>query len=195
VLSTLRPRSAADALYKARMQLQSDWPGAESIETPRLTLEPLRVEHADEMSLVLRDQAVYTYIGGGPPSVEELRSRYERQLENQSPDSSRGWLNWIVREREAHLAVGAVQATLCVATGRLSAELAWVIGVAHQGRGYATEAARAMVSWLRRLGVNEFTAHIHPGHGASESVAARIGLIATDGMLDGERRWASRDCP
>jgi RimJ/RimL family protein N-acetyltransferase len=172
--------------------LQSDWPRAESIETTRLTLEPLRVEHADEMRFVLRDQAVYTYIGGGPPSVEELRSRYERQVENRSPGGSQGWLNWVVRERETQLAIGAVQATLRGASGRLSAELAWVIGVAHQGRGYATEAASAMMSWLRRHEVNAFAAHIHPEHGASESVAARIGLMATDGMLDGERRWTSR---
>jgi RimJ/RimL family protein N-acetyltransferase len=112
-------------------------------------------------------------------------------VENQSPGGSHGWLNWIVRERETQLAIGTVQATLQGAPGRLSAELAWVIGVAHQGRGYATEAASALVSWLRRHEVNAFAAHIHPEHGASEGVAVRIGLIATDGMLDGERRWTS----
>lgn len=143
------------------------------------------------MSLVLRDREVYAYIGGEPPSVEELRSRYERQVAGRSPDGSRGWLNWIVRERETERMVGTVQATLCVASGGMSAELAWVIGVAHQGRGYATEAVGAMVGWLRQRGVTAFAAHIHPGHGASERVAARIGLVATDTVRDGEIRWAS----
>lgn len=174
--------------------MATDWPGAESIETPRLTMEPLRIEHADEMHSVLRGQAVYAYIGGRPPSVQELRSRYARQVKGQSPDGSQGWLNWIVRERATQLAVGTVQATLRVAPGRLSAELAWVIGVGHQGRGYATEAACGMVGFLGEHGVNAFTAHIHPGHGASETVAARIGLIATDGMRQGEVRWASETC-
>jgi RimJ/RimL family protein N-acetyltransferase len=99
-------------------------------------------------------------------------------------------LNWIVRERETQRMVGTVQATLRVAAGSVSAELAWVIGVAYQGRGHATEAVRAMVGWLRRRGVNGFAAHIHPGHGASERVAAHIGLVATDAVRDGEIRWA-----
>ncbi len=171
------------------MHLHSEWPGAETIETRRLTLEPLRVDHADEMILVLRDQDVYAYTGGEPLSLEELRSRYARQVAGQTPNGSQGWLNWIVRERGTQLAVGTVQATLCVEQGSMSAEIAWIVGVAHQGRGYATEASSAMVEWLRRHGVDMFAAHTHPGRSASEGVARRVGLTATDAAREGETRW------
>jgi hypothetical protein len=35
--------------------------------TERLTLEPLRPEHADEMVAVLGDPALYEFTGGTPP--------------------------------------------------------------------------------------------------------------------------------
>lgn len=168
-----------------------DWPAAELIETPRLTLEPLRVEHADEMAGVLADPRLYDYIGGTPPSPAQLRTRYALQIAGHSPDGRQGWLNWIVRERDAGAAVGIVQATIGVVDGRRAAELAWVIGIAHQGRGYATEAAGAMLTWLRSRGAQTVTARVHPEHRASIAVAGHIGLSATDVIEDGETRWVS----
>jgi RimJ/RimL family protein N-acetyltransferase len=84
-------------------------------------------------------------------------------------------------------AVGTLQATLSGA----EAELAWVVGSAHQGRGYASEAAVAVRDWLRTQGIEEFTAHIHPDHAASAGVARRLGLVAGAVRQDGEVRWAS----
>jgi len=169
-----------------------DWPTAEPIETPRLTLEPLRVEHAGEMAEVLADPRLYDYIGGGPPSPAQLRTRYALVVAGHSPDRRHGWLNWIARERDTGAAVGSVQATIGVVGDRWEAEVAWVIGTAHQGHGYATEAAGAMVAWLRSRGVQTVTAHIHPEHDASMGVARNLGLTATDVPDDGETLWVSR---
>lgn len=169
------------------------WPRSEPIETARLTLEPLRIEHAEEMSAVLADRRLYEYIGGESPAVGELRARYEKQVVGHSPDGAQGWLNWVVRDRETAVAVGTVQATLSRTPGHVSAELAWTIAVAHQRRGYATEAAEGVLTWLRVRGVDRFTANIHPEHEASMTVARRLGLSATDVMNDGETRWVSAD--
>ena len=48
-----------------------------------------------------------------------------------------------------------------------AAELAWVVAVPHQGRGYAREAALAVRDRLRDAGVTGFSAYIHPDHTAS----------------------------
>ena len=82
-------------------------------------------------------------------------------------------------------AIGFVQAT--VVEGR--ADVAWLIGVAWQGSGYATEAAQAMIDWLRLRGVETITAHIHADHAASAAVAARVGLAPTEEIEDGEVVW------
>jgi RimJ/RimL family protein N-acetyltransferase len=70
-----------------------------------------------------------------------------------------------------------------------SADIAWLIGVPWQGRGFAAEAARGLVDWLERAGVSVITAHVHPDHHASSAVAARGGLEPTDRIDDGERVW------
>jgi RimJ/RimL family protein N-acetyltransferase len=158
------------------------------LATQRLDLEPLRVGHADEMAAVLADVRLHAFIGGSPPDAAQLREQYRRQVVGRSPDGTQRWLNWIVRRREDGAALGYVQATITHAS---AAEVAWVVGTAHQGAGYAREAARAMVAWLREQGVKELLAYIHPGNGASETVARAVGLAPTDTVVDGEVCWRS----
>jgi RimJ/RimL family protein N-acetyltransferase len=85
-----------------------------------------------------------------------------------------------------------VQATLTRDGGRWTAAIAWVVGVPWQRRGYATEAALALVGWLGGQEVDEIVAHIHPGHLASAQVAARAGLRPTPDQVDGEQVWRLR---
>ncbi|PYS55573.1 MAG: hypothetical protein DMG13_03490 [Acidobacteria bacterium] len=58
-----------------------------------------------------------------------------------------------------------------------------------QRRGYATEAAKAVVDLLVRSGVREIRASINPAHGASIAVAERLGLQRTAEIADGELIW------
>jgi RimJ/RimL family protein N-acetyltransferase len=167
------------------------WPAAEVIETERLVLEPLRVEHAAEMAPVLDDVALHRYIGGRPASVGELGDRYRRQAVGRSPDGTEGWLNWVIRCRASGQPVGTVQATVSRDGRRRQAELAWVIGIPWQRLGYAVEAATGMADWLRGCGIPLLVAYVHPEHRASERVAERLGFTATDVVVEGETRWTS----
>jgi RimJ/RimL family protein N-acetyltransferase len=160
---------------------------AEPIESDRVTLSPLAVGDAEQMAVVLADPELYTFTGGTPPTVDELRARYRRQVVGCSPDGTQLWRNWIVRPAGTEEPVGFVQAT--VAGDGSSADIAWVIGSPWQGRGYATAAAAAMVDWLCRRGVERFSASIHPDNAASNAVARRLGLRPTDEFDDGERVW------
>ncbi|MDQ0831145.1 RimJ/RimL family protein N-acetyltransferase [Streptomyces achromogenes] len=160
----------------------------EPIGTARLDLLPLRVDHAAHMATVLADPALHTFIGGAPSPPEELRARYERLVAG-SPDPSVSWCNWVLRTRDDGCLAGTVQATV---SGRAEAEIAWVVGVAWQGRGLACEAARGLVGWLREQGVRTIVAHVHPDHRASAAVAAAAGLSPTREEQDGEIRWRSR---
>jgi RimJ/RimL family protein N-acetyltransferase len=177
------------------------------LDSERLVLEPLRTEHAAELAPVLDDVALHRFIGGEPLGPEELRARFERQARGRSPDGRDWWLNWALRERSTGRPIGIVQATvrrpdpepesqsepeLATATATVSvAELAWVIGTAAQGRGFAKEAVAAVASWLRGCGASRLRAHIHPDHEASMAVARSVGLAPTDVVVDGEVRWES----
>jgi RimJ/RimL family protein N-acetyltransferase len=172
--------------------VEPEWPTADVIETARLSLEPLRADHAAEMAPLLDDDALHRYIGGRPATRSELRDRYRRQSAGRSPDGREGWLNWVVRHRASGTAVGIVQATLRRDGERLTAELGWVIASRYQRRGCAGEAAIGMAAWLGHQGVQRLVAHVHPEHQASIRVAERLGLTPTEVVVDGEVRWATR---
>jgi len=174
------------------------WPRSGTLRSGRLVLEPLRPEHAGDLFPVLDDPRLHTFTGGAPDTREELRARVARQAAGVSPDGRRGWLNWVLRRREGGDVVGTVQATLtrvadgpAESPGALQAELAWVVGSEHQGHGYATEAAEAVVCWLAGCGVVRRCAHVHPDHVASAAVARRLGLRPSDRFVDGERLWTT----
>ncbi|MGW0332119.1 GNAT family N-acetyltransferase [Streptomyces sp. NPDC003011] len=161
---------------------------AEPLSTPRLDLLPLRAEHAEEMAAVLSDPALHAFTGGTPHSPAALRDRYERLVAG-SPDPAVSWCNWVLRPRAQACLVGTVQATVTRADAGHLAEIAWVVATPWQGRGFASEAARALVGWLGRGSVRTVVAHIHPGHLASAAVARAAGLAPTEDEQDGERRW------
>ena len=162
---------------------------AETIETARLVLVPLRIEHAEPMAIVLADPQLHVFTGGAPETAPQLRSRYARMLAGPS-DPGVSWCNWVIRLRENHQLTGTVQATVSPdADDGLYVEVAWVIGTAWQRRGIATEAARALVDWLARQPIHAVIAHIHPDHRASAAVATAVGLTPTAEVHDGEIRW------
>ncbi|MEU1225405.1 GNAT family N-acetyltransferase [Streptomyces sp. NPDC005828] len=160
-----------------------------TVRTQRLDLVPLAVAHADEMARVLADRTLHTFIGGAPLTAPELRARYER-LTAGSPDPAVLWCNWVLRHRTEARLTGTVQATV-TDEGR-TAEVAWVVGTAWQGRGLAREAAEALVALLVDRGVRTVVAHVHPDHAASAAVARAAGLTPTDEEQDGEVRWELR---
>jgi RimJ/RimL family protein N-acetyltransferase len=180
------------------------------IRTARLTLLPLGAEHADELVGVLGDPALHTFIGGRPETLDELRGRYARWAAG-SPDPEVRWLNWAIRFDAAKRLVGTVQATVTGPRARVGvadaqgqagvagtqgevagtrAEVAWVVGTGWQGRGFATEAARGLLGWLREEGVRTVAAHVHPGNVASARVTRALGLRATGQKQDDEDEWS-----
>ena len=160
---------------------------AEVISTERIDLLPLRVEHADEMTGVLSDPALHTFIGGAPDTMDEVRSRYRRLVAG-SPDPSVVWCNWVLNLREAESLVGTVQATISSLDREPVAEIAWIVGTPWQGRGIASEATRGLVGWLTPQ-VHTVVAHIHLDHVASAAVAAACGLWRTELRQDEEFLW------
>jgi RimJ/RimL family protein N-acetyltransferase len=164
-----------------------------TLTTARLRLVPLTVADAADLATAMSDPSIFTFIGGQPPMVDEVAARIGRYLAG-PPKSGDAWHNWAIRLRDAADGAGALighlQATVREA-GR-SVEIAWLVGTPWQRRGYAVEAAAALRDWLDESGAGEVVAHIAPGNIASERVAERIGLHATDELQDGEVVWRLR---
>jgi RimJ/RimL family protein N-acetyltransferase len=165
------------------------------ILTTRLELVPVIADDADEMAEVCGDERLYVFLGSRPTTTEELRAQFARLAADRLADKERtAQCNWTVRRRSDGRAVGMLQAAFSD-QGR-AAEIAWAVGVPWQGQGIASAAARAVVAWLERRGVATITAHIHPDHRASATVATQAGLQPTGEYRDHqsirEQRWRWR---
>ena len=163
-----------------------------TIDSERLRLLPLRTHDAEEMAIALSASTLYEFIGGSPPTPDELRDLYARWIAG-PPRASEAWHNWAIRLVADGTLIGHVQAT--VLDGGDRADIAWILGSPWQGHGYATEAAAAMLGWLESAGVRTITAHIHPRHAASARVAERAGLEPTDEIEGGEVVWRRDSTP
>ena len=142
-------------------------------ETERLRLEPLVVAHAAELFGALAEPGLYLYIPREPPgSVAAVRARLERLVGRRSPDGAELWLNWVMRAEGAP--VGMLEAT--VQPDR-TAWVAYTVFAAAQRRGYATEAVRWLLGWLREaLGVERALATVDPRNAASVALLGRLGF-------------------
>lgn len=156
-----------------------------TLTTTRLRLTPLVPSDATEMFEVLRNPGIYDFIGGAPPTLEQLQNRYVRLAVGHDDAGSQLWFNWIMRHDTE--AIGTIQATYFREPA--SIDVAWITGIAWQRRGFTSEAAREVCAGLRQAHTGAITAHIHPDHAASNQVAAAVGFVPTDRCSDGETEW------
>ena len=146
-----------------------------TIQRPNLVLDPLTAADASAMFALLQDGSLFRYMDDQPPhSVEQLRAVYARRAIGRSPDGTELWFNWIVRS-SAGVAMGFVQATL-LADGRCL--VAYVLGSAFQGQGYAGQAVQAMLDFLaQQHGVRRCWAQVEAQNLRSIHLLERLGFV------------------
>ena len=154
-----------------------------ALETPRLRLDPQRAEHAEAMFDGLSRESLYEFLAEEPPaSVGALRKRYARLESRRPPRGDGRWLNWVVLTKPELRASGYVQATVSGST----ASIAYVLFEHVWGRGFAREAAEAMLGELRdTYSVLSATATVDPRNRRSIRLLEQLGFT-----LAGTRRGA-----
>lgn len=143
--------------------------GAPTLYSDRLTLGPVRDDHADAfMDFCTTDAARFI---GGPTDREDAWVGVAMQA---GQWTLRGYGTFWVSETATGTPVGRVG--IFHPGWRSEPELSWVIYPAFQHRGYATEAAEAVRGWAYgTLGFGPLMSLIDPANTASERVADRLG--------------------
>jgi [ribosomal protein S5]-alanine N-acetyltransferase len=154
-----------------------------SIQTDRLSLEPLVPEHAEKLFALLSDERLYEYLDAAPPaSASVLEQRYRRWSGGRSPDGIEVWLNWAARLHGTGEYVGWFQATI----GADDAQIAYLVFVPYQRQGYAFEASEAIVRHITvDLQVKRVRATADPKNKASIELATALGLSVIEIGADG----------
>lgn len=154
-----------------------------AIVTERLLIRSLRdSDHAD-LCAVFTDPVAMRFIGttGATRSPEEVRERMGRMMEL---ERERGLAFWAVELREADEAAGAPAGTVIGDCGLVpiahkgpEIEIGYRLAQRFWGRGYATEAARAVLSHgFGALGLERIIAVTIPENYASQHVLSKIGM-------------------
>ena len=153
----------------------------QTLATSELVLEPLVTAHAEAMFDVLGNPAHYRYLDeAAPPSVDHLRRLYTRLEARLSPDGSQVWLNWVVRRPGLPL-LGYVQATVMPNS---TAWVGYVFSAQHWGRGYATQAGKALLEHLvSDYGVKRFLASVEMANLRSVRLLQRLGFHEASGPV------------
>ncbi len=171
-----------------------------SPDTPRLSLIPCTTEHL--LGLIQHPERFAELTGF--PVAEGLRNffvsgevspEWLAQLEKSShPDPWR--YGFFVLERESHTAIGTA-GFKGPPDGADTVEIAYGIVPAFEGRGYATEAAGALVEFASASGeVRLVRAHTLPERNASARVLEKCGFRLLGEVVDPEDgpvwRWEHR---
>jgi RimJ/RimL family protein N-acetyltransferase len=150
---------------------------APAIDTERLTLRGHRIEDFDELVALWADPVVTKFIGGKPFTREETWARF---LRNVGHWEVMGYGFWAVRERAGNRYVGDVgigEFKREMEPAITDPELGWSLASWAHGKGFATEAVRAVIEWgTVRFGGRRMVCGIADGNLASIRVAEKCGF-------------------
>ncbi|HEX8929617.1 MAG TPA: GNAT family N-acetyltransferase [Actinomycetota bacterium] len=143
------------------------------IETPRLILRGWRPGDVRPYAAMLADPAAARFITrGGRP--HDARQSWAEAAFMAGHWQLRGYGMFVVEERETGAFVGRVGPLR--PEGWPALEIAWAVAPEAQGRGYATEAARAATEWtFATLAPQRIVSLIHAENAASRRVAEKLG--------------------
>lgn len=148
------------------------------IETERLRLRGHRVADFKDCAAMWADPIVTQYIGGRPFTAEEVWARLLRYAGHWT------WLGfgyWLIEDRETGHFVGELgfadfKRALDPPLNATMPELGWALAATAHGRGYATEAVRAAITWGdTHLGATATMCLIDPANQPSIRVAQKCG--------------------
>lgn len=157
------------------------------VETPRLVLQPVRAGDLDDLLVVNGDAETTRFLPyaawGGPDDARAWFDRIGGQV------AAGDAVQLVVAEREGGRVIGALVLMRFDDPSR-RAEVGYVLGRAHWGRGLMREALQAAVAWaFGPLGLRRLEAELDVRNVASARLLERVGF-EREGLR--RARWARR---
>lgn len=165
----------------------------EPLVTERLVLRRSVPEDAEAISAYRSDPEVHRYQGWQRTDPESVRAEIEEMARREPGDP--GWVQLSVVERASGRLVGDV-GLYGVAAEPGVVKVGYTIAPAFQGRGYGTEAMRALVAFaFDALGAEIVRAYADADNVASHRVAEKVGMRLVERFRtvdDGQEWWGVR---
>ena len=132
------------------------------LETARLLLRPHEPRDLDAFCAMEMDAAVRRYVGGFPRTRRESEEKFRKA----------GLNAIILKSEERYIGRAGLHPAAGGATG-----IGFYIAPAYWGRGFATEAARAVIEYgFGTLALSRIVAQVETGSAASSRVLQKLGF-------------------
>lgn len=144
-----------------------------TLTTERLTLEPLRDEHAESIIGLFTDPTMSSYLGGDLTIRENAEAMVRRRRAYDGPPELG---HWVFIEGDSVVGLGHLRPSWEL-PGAVP-EIGWYLARRHGGRGLATEGARALLRYgLDQRRLHSVWALIHVDNAPSLRLADRLGFL------------------
>ncbi|WP_435339391.1 GNAT family N-acetyltransferase [Klebsiella aerogenes] len=145
------------------------------LETPRLKLEPFDDAHFSGLRVMDSDSGVMRYINKGIVKTPEETREGIRKVQARWIKYKFSW--WVIKEKFSGMIVGAACLQHLANVDGEPLEIGWRLVTEHQGKGYATEAAKAIIDFaVEHVGATYLVAVADPENIPSLRVMQRIGM-------------------
>lgn len=145
------------------------------VETARLRLEPYDDTHYQGLRVMDSDAEVMRYINHGIAKTPEQTWETLRRVQQRWQQYGYSW--WAIKEQVSGEIVGAACLQHLGNNDNAPLELGWRLLPNHTGKGYATEAARAIIDFaVKQTGTDYLVAVADPENIPSQRVMQRLGM-------------------
>ncbi|QNO36466.1 GNAT family N-acetyltransferase [Protaetiibacter sp. SSC-01] len=162
------------------------------LETERLELRLLEESDFEAMTVYRGDPEVCRFLPFPPQSVDDIRGRIGRAIGSTSLEVEPGAVTVGIVRREDGLLIGDL-VLFHLQPEHGTAEVGWVMRPDVAGRGYATEAVRALLGAAFGVyGLRRIVARIDAENTASARLAERLGMRLEAHLVENEwykGRW------
>ena len=145
------------------------------LTTARLLLRPFRPDDHADLHAMAGDPEVVRWMDWGPNTPEETSVFLGYALVSETEEPRRTWKFAVVRQSDGAL-IGSAELHI-ESPEHSRGTMGYLVDPAAQGRGYATEAARAVLTHgLTEGGLHRVTATCDPENTGSIRVLEKIGM-------------------
>jgi RimJ/RimL family protein N-acetyltransferase len=158
------------------------WP----LVTARLRLRPFEARDLEPLCAIHSDAGVARWLYTEPRSHEETQELLARKIAGSRLAAEGGWLAAAAVLPETDELVADV--SLCWASeAHRQGEIGFLVHPAHQGKGYATEAARALLDFaFGGLGLHRVVGRLEARNTASARVLEKLGMRREAHLVENE---------
>jgi RimJ/RimL family protein N-acetyltransferase len=164
--------------------MKPDWP----LETERLVLRPYNDGDLENLHAVYSQPEVARWLYYGPSTLEESRAKLARKIAGGELTEENG-LCAAVQLRDGTYVGDAV--LFYGSVEHKTVEVGFAFDPRHQGKGYATETARALLDWAFSRGFHRVVGRLEARNAASARVLEKLGM-RREGLLV-ENEWVKNE--